>query len=142
MIGVDNSGVYISGSAIDIMGDLTHIIAAAHKTLKAHYDKAFADEVIVMAGKIAMYLAESPESSDKEKRSEMAKIHAAEIDKIAERYIKRRILKKGDMEGLTIVCNKCHKKTPLSEAHRFEWNGEGNVWYLCDDCFAEVRKEE
>ena len=140
MIGLDNSDVYISGSAIDIMEDLTHIIAAAHETLKAHYDKAFADEAIVMAGKIAMYLAESPESSDKEKRSEMAKIHAAEIEKIAERYVKRRVTR--SPKGLTVVCDKCNKKIPLSEAHRFEWNGEGNVWYLCDECFAEVRKEE
>lgn len=140
MIRVDNSDVYINGSAIDIMEDLTHIIAAAHKTFKAHYDETFADEVIVMAGKIAMYLAESPESSGKEKRNEMAKIHAAEIDKIIKRYVKRRITQ--DPKGLTVVCDKCNKKIPLSESHKLEWNGEDNVWYLCDECFAEVRKEE
>ena len=87
MIEVNEDGIRVNGSMLDAVIDLSRAINAVHKAAEDMYDKEFADEAIVLAGKIAALKWSDPSDEDIE---EMMSLHVKEFARIADEYIKRR----------------------------------------------------
>lgn len=87
MIKVSEDCIEVNGSMLDAVIDLSKAIVAVHNAAEDMYDKEFADEVVVLAGKIAAFQWSGPSDEDIEK---MMPIHTEEFRRVAGEYIKRR----------------------------------------------------
>lgn len=87
MIKVNDDDVLVEGGILDVVLDLARAITAVHKATEESADKKFADEAVVLAGKIAAFQWSDPSDEDIEK---MMSIHIEEFRRVADEYIKRR----------------------------------------------------
>ena len=87
MITINENDVEVRGSMLDVLIDLSRAINAVHNAAEDMYDKEFADEAVVLAGKIAAFQRSDPSDEDIEK---MMSIYIEEFGRVADEYIKRR----------------------------------------------------
>lgn len=87
MIKISEGCIEVNGSMLDAVIDLSRAINAVHNAAEDMYDKEFADEAVVLAGKIAAFQWSDPSDEDIEK---MMSIHIEEFRRVADEYIKRR----------------------------------------------------
>ena len=59
MIKVEDGTVIIDGSTLDVISDFTCIVASVRDALIRKYNKEFADNVICICGKLAVYQNEN-----------------------------------------------------------------------------------
>lgn len=67
MIKVNDDDVLVEGGILDVVLDLARAITAVHKATEESADKKFADEAVVLAGRIAEFQWSDPSDEDIEK---------------------------------------------------------------------------
>ena len=87
MIKVNDDDVLVEGGILDVVLDLARAITAVHKATEESADKKFADEAVVLVGRIAEFAW--GEHSDDE-IDETLSLHAKEFERIAAEYIERK----------------------------------------------------
>ena len=87
MIKVNDDDVLVEGDILDVVLDLARAITAVHKATEESADKKFADEAVVLAGRIAEFAW--GEHSDDE-IDETLSLHVKEFERIADECIERK----------------------------------------------------
>lgn len=87
MIKVNDDDVLVEGGILDVVLDLARAITAVHKATEESADKKFADEAVVLAGRIAEFAW--GEHSDDE-IDETLSLHVKELERIADECIERK----------------------------------------------------
>ena len=87
MIKVNDDDVLVEGGILDVVLDLARAITAVHKATEESADKKFADEAVVLAGRIAEFTW--GEHSDDE-IDETLSLHVKELERIADECIERK----------------------------------------------------
>lgn len=90
MIKVDDKGVFLEGSGLDLVMDVARIINAFYETLSEKYDEELANDIIAITRRIATTETDDMDSTTME---EVAQHYSDELDKILLEYTKRVLLK-------------------------------------------------
>ena len=87
MIKVNDDDVLVEGGILDVVLDLARAITAVHKATEESADKKFADEAVVLAGRIAEFTWGDP---DDDAIKEMLPLHMDEFNRIAAECTERK----------------------------------------------------
>lgn len=87
MIKVNDDDVLVEGGILDVVLDLARAIVAVHKATEESADKKFADEAVVLAGRIAEFTWGDP---DDDEIDETLSLHVKEPERIADECIERK----------------------------------------------------
>lgn len=90
MIKVDDKGVILEGTTLNLALDVSQIVRAFHELLEEKYDNELADDVVDIAGRIAMTVTGDMDSTA---MKEAAQHYSDELDKILLEYTKRVLIK-------------------------------------------------